>query len=689
MKKLLLIAILFLTPIFVLQTFAQTAKEKAFKEMTKVLAELSAYNYGEPEHWKPKLIEAMKPVYYNEDAKAEVEKLMLLFLKSDAAPEAKQAIQREFSQIASKDSENDILEMLKDEKSATLALYILDNAELGNINQFKKIAPDATDLVKIGIINLLGNREDEKAVVLLSDLAQTKNKQIALAAISSLSKIGTAESAGALMSVSKSLPADLNSEVAEAKLKCAYKLLDKGHSNEAKNIFQELNNSSNSISVQTSALNGLFRLSDEKPAFITEQLKGTSNPELKSQIIRLVIELPENFQNGKEFFEVDNLSVQHKVQLLTILGKRKDSSIHNTILGFLKQDDAALKQAALEAIPKAGSAKDVIILAEMAAQTSGGGQALARNALNTLPGESVDAQIIKLISDSQTETNIKLELIKATGDRKMAGASDILFNLAKSENTTLKNEAIKALGNIGNYADLDKIMELLVNSTSARERNELEGAAYLMAEKNPDISASSGILNSYLKESEDEKNITSIISILGKLGNPEDYKEISSYYENSNAELQSAAIRAVAEWPTAQPLDDLTKIMKNTSDERQHALAVRSFLQIIEANEEMGASEKMDRLNGVNNLSNNLVEKRMVISAYSRMRTAESLQQLVQLMNSTEIRREVEIAIQEMAPRIRERNDGINKELQKAIQLSDNESFKTQMKEVIERRSQN
>ncbi|MFW5832372.1 MAG: HEAT repeat domain-containing protein, partial [Prolixibacteraceae bacterium] len=480
-------------------------------------------------------------------------------------------------------------------------------------------------------------------------------------------------------------PADCSVEVNEEKLDAAFGLMEKGYKKEAQSIFEELVKTGG-LPAQTAALNGLFEMSSEKAEFIRNQLEKYDEPELRSEIIRLVIKLPEEYKKGNEFFETRDLSNSEKIQLLSILGDRKDNSIHDVVTGYLKDENEAIRLAALRVIPSTGSAEDILLLAEIAAKSRGGEKQLAQNALYTIPGKEVNKKIISLLSSAPPE--VKTELIQAAGGRNMTEASGELFKLAESESRQVKNEAIKALGKVADDSALKQLTGLLSNADSPRERKALEDAVYLVASRNTDVSESSEVLVKELKKADNSEHVSSLLSILGQIGNPEDYEIIREYFSHTDKEMQTAAIRAVAEWPTTQPLDDLHKFLNDKSDARQHALAMKSYLQIVESNGELNSEEKIEKLNTAYDLSENLVEKRMIISGYSKISEPGSLGKLAEIMEVPETRREVEMAILELAPEIWEQDELVIAQLEKVMVLSDNESFIKRVAEEIKKRSE-
>lgn len=673
MKNIVAICILFfLSHALVAQDQLQTVKN--------VLEDLKTYRYGLPETWKPDMLLAMQPVYASEQLQVQVEPLMLEFLLSDASLAAKRAISKELAAIATPKAEKTLFKLLKKEKTATLALDILAMADLGAIDQLAKSLKKANLNTRIGIINLLGERGDTDAVELLVKQYQSAAKKEAEAIAFALAKIGTPEAADFLLAIEE--PEDA---IYQAQILCGFNLIANGFTRDAQAIFSQVYHTTDFLPLKTAALNGLFELSDDKENFLLQKLDEVKE-DLRSEVIRLVIKLPENYQNGKKLLNNNNLTSQDKRQLLTILADRGDPSIHANAVQLLKQEnEPLLRKTALLVIPKIGTVQDVELLAQLARQFQGEEKQLAESALFTLPGKAVDRQIIRLLEESNDD--LKVVLIRAIGERNMEQASNELFKLASSENIPIKLEAIEALGKVAGANDLSAAIDLLLANDSRRERRSIEEAVYLIAARSGDRSASSAAIKKQLSQSTDIDNQISLISILGKLANPEDFLAMAEYLHHENSEVQSALLRAWEQWPDNQPLDALEKFLEITDDARQHALAMKSYLQIVDINENMDAEAKLLKLDLAQKFAQHLLEKRMVIAGYSKIHEPASLTALTGLMQDKEVSAEVEAAIQEVASRIWENNEWVNAQLEKIIELSDRQKFIDQLKEEINRRT--
>ena len=650
------------------------------QEVNNVLEDLKSYQYGMPETWKPDLLEAMQAVYENEQLQKKVEPLMLELLLSDASLPAKRAIGKELAVIATSTAEKPLFKLMADQKAAALALEILAIADLGEVEQFKKALKKVDQETRIGIINLVGYRAENEAVELLTNQAKTAEAKETIAIAYALAKTGTPEAAQVLKTIK--VP---KQELEQATVNYGFNLIQHGYRKEARTIFEQVYQTSNFRPLQVAALNGLYELSDDKVTFIKQQLSQVT-ADLRTEVIRLVIKLPETYLKGKELLENENLSVQNKKQLITILAQRGDQSIRATVVSLLKNENKpSLRKTALQVMPMVGTADDVALLARLASQLTDEEKQLAENALFTLPGKAVDQKIVQLLKVSNNE--IKPVLVKAIGQRNMRMASEELFNLTSTDDNTIKMQTIEAMGKVAGPDDLSNIITILFQSDDRRERRSLEEAIYLVAARNADPSASSVVLTKQLSGSKIAANQISMLSILGQLANPEDYPVMVKYLQHENTEIQSALLRAWEQWPDSQPLAALEKFMETADDPRQHALAMKSYLNIVDINAKMNAEDKLSRLNRASKTAQNVLEKRMVVAGFAKIHEPASLTELMKMMKDMEIKAEVEAAVQEVARRIWENNAWVIEQLEKIIEMSNNEKFIAALEEEIKQRS--
>lgn len=653
-------------------------------KIENILIENAGYEYDKSVTWQHELLDLMKDVYVNEELKTKTEKLMIEFLQSDATIAAKKAIGLDFANIVTTKSVSVLLKMLQKEETEELAMLIIHKSDLDVSKKLISLMPKVSEKARIGIINHFGVKRDEVAVDILYKSTQDRNIVVSTASLMALGNIGTAKSASLLLKATSELTRPLDKEVYDALLISGSRSAKSGNTDLAETIYKYLLSSKDPINIRGAALKGMFSISNDQVGFIKENLK-IAEEELKPDIIRSVMNLPDTYKQGNELLRIDGLTNENRIQLIIILANRKDPSIHDTAIEFMKSEDILLRSNALKVFAKIAFPTDVKLLTELAANYRSPQKELAQSNLYTMPGKEVDKAMINILGTASSE--VKVEIIKALGQRNNTSVSEVLLMLAKDEDTKVRIEAIKVLGKTGDYNYLPEVIKILFASTSTDDREELEKTLYQMAIRYQGEQAQTAMFSKMLKEVNDEPNISSLLVVLGKIGNPGDYKLIMGYYSNNNKAIQSSAIRAISEWPNSEPLEDLFAIIKNSNDPRIGTLALRGYLRILETDLQMAEPQKIKKINEVFQMAGSETDKKMIISAIGKVRDLESLQVLVKMMGKPEFKPEIEAAIRGLTPLLYSRNqEEVEKELQKARELTDNEDFKKYIEDGLSRK---
>lgn len=111
-------------------------------------------------------------------------------LDAGATPDAKQFACRQLALIASAENVPDIAALLEDDATADMARYALEPIPAPEVDEALIGAlAKASDAVKVGIVNSLGQRKCRGAIGALATLASNGNPVIAEAAVAALGSI--------------------------------------------------------------------------------------------------------------------------------------------------------------------------------------------------------------------------------------------------------------------------------------------------------------------------------------------------------------------------------------------------------------------------------------------------------------------------------------------------------------------
>ena len=534
--------------------------------------------------------------------------------------------------------------------------------------------------VKIGIINSLAAHRTTAATPALIDLLAGADAPIAAASASALGKIGTEPAAAALKKAKSKTSGALLDEVLDAYLNCAATLAADGETALPAAIYRDLYQESEPTRVRTAALNGLVVV-DSKTAFaeVIELLTNDDSP-LQADAIGLVRELPGSQRTNQIVAQLEKMTPAAQVLLLSALADRGDRVALNYILKISQSSDGAVRVAALKAIGKLGSAKQVLMLAQRAAATSGPEQAAARNSLNILSGAKVnDAMAGKL---AQADAKVKVELIRSLNTRAATEKMNEILQAALVEEVSVKIEAFKALSELAGAAELPLLTGLLITSETDRERKAAEKMVIAVARKVSDPAKQVEVILASLKTNPDMALKNSLLRVLGRLSSPAGLPALRNALTDADSSVRDTAIRALAEWPTADPAADLLKVVKSDTAENQKILALRSYIRLTG----LAKSDRLGMYKITMALAQRNDEKKMVLAGVANEKSLAALQMVQGYIDDTDLQAEALASTLKIGEALAANNKpAVKSAMQKVLAATQDENLRKKADEILKK----
>jgi len=651
--------------------------------MDKLLNIISVYEYDKSREWLQDFQNIMNKVYQDKEATEETEILMLRFLESDATLTGKQFICKHLGTIATKKSVPVLNQMLTDDKTAEMALFVLEEIPDPAAGKVMRNALQYThEKIKVAVINSLGVRRDNKAVKMLAKLIHDRDPLISESAISALGAIGTHESSNILRTVSDILTGDQKWIAMDAWLKCADRFVIENNPAEAWSIYKEVYKANPPVFLRKAALRGMFNTTTEDPVnFIAKHIQ-TNDPEIIPAAISLIYELPDNSNPGRIFYEINGLSATDKICLLTAIAYKGDPSIHQAVIDAINDNDPDMRMAGLEAIARTGNSNDILWLAEKASNLRGMERDRARESLYTMHGPEIDNAILSSIDEADLKK--KIELIKSIGERNINSATDLLLKLCESPDPSVRVESVEALGKIASPDDLPDMIQLLMNAQSERERKTFETAVYLVTLKMPDDTRKSRDILDILQSVKDISALNSLITILGEIGDDRDYPVLKEYLNSEYPDIQIAAIKALSTWPNSNPMNDLRSIAEHTQDTKKHTLALRGYIQVVVTDNNLTQDQKFAEIHHAYDIATVIDEKKSVLSGLGTIASFEALKFAESLLDAPGLVHETESAIMSIADNLSwDHPKELREELNKILQMTDSQDLQNEIKDLL------
>ncbi len=419
---------------------------------------------------------------------------------------------------------------------------------------------------------------------------------------------------------------------------------------------------------------------NEMIGIVIDALKG-NDESMQSMAISLIRDMPGADVTKILARELPNLSARGQVQLLSALADRGDRSALPAVIGATISKDQSVKIAALRALGQLGNASNVDLLAEKAAVARGEEQKAARESLYRMRDPNVDGVILTRIP--KVAAKVKVELIKSAGERNIVTGVEVLLKTARDEDSKVRRESFKVLKAIAGPKYLPALVELLVGVQSSSDRREAEKTVTAVAHKISDKNRQAEAVLAKLPLVKKEGGRCSLLRVLGKIGDDSALAVLRAGLKDKSTAVKDACIRSLAEWPTAEPMADLLKVVQATDNKLHHVLALRGYVRLIGLESSRGAQETIGMYRQAMELASNVSEKKMVLSGLANMKSLAALKMVIAYLEDKGLQQEAEVAVVKIAEVISDSYPLESKAaLEKIIQISKNEFLRKKAQEL-------
>ncbi len=419
---------------------------------------------------------------------------------------------------------------------------------------------------------------------------------------------------------------------------------------------------------------------------VLDELRS-GDPERQAGAVAIVRDIPGEAITKALAEELPKLSPAVQVQLLSTLADRGDATALPAVLEAAKAQDESVRIAALRAIGQLGSAESVAMLAQRAAESRGQEQRAARDSLYRLRGSEINATILQALASAEPE--VKVELIRAVGERNVVDGVSTLLESATDENRKVRQESFKVLKVVAGPEQLPALVHLTLNLKSESDRSEAEKTVAAVAHKIEDPNRQAASVLAVLPNVDDVDQRASLLRILGRIGDNSALPVLRTALTSREAELRDAAIRALSDWPTPEPLNDLLKVAQTSEQPVHKILALRGFVRLLGLDEARPAEEKIELYKKAMELAPNTTEKKRVLSGLGGEANLPALEMAGEYLDNASLQVEAESAVVRIAEQIHEQHPQQSRQaLERVAKNTKNETLREQAQNAIDRMSQ-
>ena len=620
-------------------TWAQNALDAAFKDV-------AAYKFGSSRESLTVVADAIRDSQANPDQRKALVAKLVAILGSDATLEGKDFACRQLSIAGGDEAVPALAALLTAADTSNMARYALERIPGRAADKALVDALQASSgLVRIGIINSLGQRRAEAAVKPLAQLAQSNDAPAAEAACAALAKIANPDAVNALDAAKKTAGSPSHDAWAQAWLAAADNLAARDKKDAAK-MFAQLADPAEPEQIRVAAFVGKVNAlgADALPE-VLDAMKGADVAMQRASSI-FVRKLQGAGATAAFAGLISSLPADGQILLLAALSDRADPAALPAAVEAAASTDVTVRAAAFNAMAKLGNASVVPVLAKAAAAGEKPEQEAARLALDTLKGADIDpamAQTMTAADDAQ-----KAEIARSLAARGATSAVPVLLASAGAGSEDVQKESFKALAELAVEANLPALVDLLVKTKAETPRREAEKAVAAVAKRIPDEANRAAAVLAVLDSVKDSQALASLYNTLALIGDDNGLAPLRDAVKNAKPEQKDAAVRALTSWPTPSALDDALAIVKSTKDDTHRVLALRGLVRMLELKKDRPAKDSIESLTIALKAAKNPDEKKMVIGGLANVSDPAALKLVEPFLKDEELKQEAALAAQKI-----------------------------------------
>ncbi|MHC4119873.1 MAG: family 16 glycoside hydrolase, partial [Planctomycetota bacterium] len=561
----------------------------------------------------------------------------------------KQFICRMLRRVGSAKSVPALSNLLADKNLSHMARFALQHMpapEAGTA--LRNALPKFEGSMKIGVIGSIGQRGDRQAVPEMARLVADENTEIARAAIGALGRIGGSQ-AGDVLAQAK-VRTELKAARDNAYLMCADSMLAEGQKDKAVAIYQKMTSPDNSTWIRIAAYKGYVQAERDKAVPMVLALLKDEDVHLQRAAGKFMTEMPGPEVAKALAEQMEKLGADAQIVLLSALEARGDKVAAPHVAKAAAGKNNSVRLAAIKALAVLGGASDVELLATASVASDEAGK-VAMNSLTRLSGEGVAAALIA-VAKSNAEAPIRVNAIEALAARREIEAVPALFEIAGETNASVRQSAYKALGTLSGQGELARMVSMLLAAPSETDRAAIERAMIATVTRLEKPDAAPVIAG--LSKADDAVK-PNLLAIMPYVGGDSALQVVRGQLSSNQANVQRAAIRALADWPDPAPLSDLLEIAR-TGDDDQNILALRGYVKLVGLPANRSAAESVKLLSDAMGVAKRADEKKAVLGALPRYPCKEALQLAEASKKDAALAAEAELAVKQIKETLLSKN---------------------------------
>lgn len=492
---------------------------------------------------------------------------------------------------------NRLQEVGRDDAVLTLAKYLGDD-KLGPhasaaleriatptaIDVLNKALPAATSGVRVSIIKSLGMLRSAASVEEIAKSLNSDDAPLKATAAWALANLGSDRSMDVLNGYVKNGTAYEKSKALSWMLLAAQRQAEAGRTDDCVRtcnaVMGIVNNGNAGPNVAGAVLHVLAKAQGEAALNDLLEAAGSENPQYRNAALDAAQSIKGPAMTAKFVDRLKSLSPSAKVDVLNFLARRGDASARPAILQAVKDEDAAVRVAALTALVSLGREEAIPALVDRITTDKPEVAKPAAEMLSRIPGDKPLAAAAEVLTAAPAKSKVALlELLAARGAKAQ---KDAVLKQTTDADASVRTAALKAAEKVAGEADAPQLVERLMSAKDPSETSAALKAATAAASQVQDPEKRADPFLAALARSAGDKRAV-LERGLARVGGKRALDAVLADVKSNDAKVREGAIAALAEWQDAAAIAPLLDVARSEADASLQVTALRGAIDVAKA----------------------------------------------------------------------------------------------------------
>ncbi|MFZ2052916.1 MAG: family 16 glycoside hydrolase [Candidatus Aminicenantales bacterium] len=479
----------------------------------------------------------------------------------------------------------------------------------------------------VTLIKALGELQSRKAVSRIITFASSDQRDIRDAGLFALANIGDPRTEFALSRIDIASSPLEKAEAAARYLLFARRLAEDGRKEEGFRIARSLlekNRGAGESQVRSAALTLAAQIlgADALPELV--RAMASPDPAFRGRALEIALQIPGEEATMRFVAKAAEVPPGARAQIIEMLGRREDQTARAFVERMLRDDDKAVRIAAIEASARLGGSEASGALSPLW-PTAGEEEAEAlKKAFLSFPAEKALPGVVSAFDTSSPAA--QTAIIEILGERRARDQAGIVLAAAENEDESVRKKALAALEAVVRGQDLQETIRLLQAAAEPAEIVSLQSALVASAREIPDPEKRADLIVESMLKSKGQQRIALLRPLAG-IGGQKALESVIAETKSRDPQVQAAAVYTLANWPEFRAAGTLLEMAKSASSSPSRKfvyLALQGYVRLAAASAEP-AEKKLALIKEALAIALQPAEKNIVLEGLAKIRTRESL----------------------------------------------------------------